>query len=190
MGTAERTPTAGHELLLQLAGRVPDELLWRMRNWLAGGDSNALSATLPRTLLRHRIGITDDERALLAEVVVPGSPSRRLVDAVLPGSAAPPPAFGPGAADLAAWSAMSVVSSADGGELLIAARDDGARLLLVRGAERPVELTATLQRLLRVHGEHVPRVEVWVDDDPPTAYHRAACAAAVSLWSRSPVPTG
>lgn len=190
MGAAEGTTPAGHELLLQLTGRVPDELLWRMRNWLAGGDSNALSATLPRTLLRHRIGITDGERALLAEVVVPGSPSRRLVDAVLPGTPPPPPSFEPGVADLAAWSAMSVVSSAGGGELLVATRDDGARVLLVRDVDRPVELTATLQRLLRVHGEHVPRVEVWIGGEPPTFYHRAACDAAVSLWSRSPVPTG
>ncbi|MEV1293887.1 hypothetical protein [Pseudonocardia sp. NPDC049635] len=190
MGAAEGTAQAGHELLLQLAGRVPDELLWRMRNWLAAGDSDALSATLPRTLLRHRIGITDSERALLAQVVVPGSPSRRLVDAVLAGAPPPPPSFGPGEANLSAWSAVSVVSSVGAGELLVAARDDAARVLLVRAADRPVELTAVLQRLLRVHGEHVPQVEVWVGDDPPTPYHAAACAAAASLWSRSPAPTG
>ncbi|MBC3194686.1 hypothetical protein H7X46_26910 [Pseudonocardia sp. C8] len=180
---------AGHELLLRLAGRVPDELLWRLRDWVAGGDRSAAGTVLPRTLLRHGIGLTDDERALLAELVEPGSPSRRLVDAVQAGSVPAPPTFGPVEPDLAAWSAASVVQG-EARELLAAARDDGARVLLVRGADRPHLLTAALQRLLRVHGERVPRVEVWAGADAPTPYHEAACAAAVSLWNRTPVPTG
>ena len=31
---------AGHELLLRLAGRFPDELLWRLRDWLARFDES------------------------------------------------------------------------------------------------------------------------------------------------------
>lgn len=180
---------AGHELLLRLAGRVPDELLWRLRGWVAGGDRSAAGAVLTRTLLRHRVGLTDDEHGLLAELVEPGSPSRRLVDAVLPGSPPAPPRFGPAEPDLASWSAASVVRD-EAGELLVAVRDDGARVLLVRGADRPHLLTASLQRLLRVHGERIPRVEVWAGDDPPAPYQEAACAAAASLWRREPVPTG
>jgi hypothetical protein len=94
---------AGHELLLRLAGRFPDELLWRLRDWLAAGDTAALGAVLPRTLLRHRIGLTGHERTLLAEVVGPDAPSRRLVEAVLPGTPPAPPAFTAGEPDLAAW---------------------------------------------------------------------------------------
>ncbi|MBP2365027.1 hypothetical protein [Pseudonocardia parietis] len=183
--TALAVAPAGYELLLRLAGRIPDELLWRLRGWVAGADRSAAGAVLARALLRHRIPLTDDERGLLTELVEPGSPSRRLVDTVLPGSPPAPPSFGPGEPDLAVWSAGSVVHD-EARELLVAVRDDGARVLLVRGAERPHLLTAGLQRLLRVHGERIPRVEVWAGDEPPTPYHQAACAAAESLWSRSP----
>ncbi|MEQ3552156.1 hypothetical protein WIS52_16915 [Pseudonocardia nematodicida] len=185
---------SGHELLLRLAGRCPDELLWRLRDWLAAGSTEALAAVLPRTLLRHRIGLTGEERALLGEVVGPDSPSRRLVDAVLPGSPGPAPEFTAAEPDLAAWAASSVVAgTAEARELLVATRSDGARVLLVRGPDRTAELvslTATLQRLLRVHGEHVPRVEVWAAAGTPGPYQEAARTAATPLWSRSPVPTG
>lgn len=179
---------AGHELLLRLAGRVPDELLWRLRDWLAAGDTTALGAVLPRTLLRHRIGLTGHERSLLAEVVGPDAPSRRLVDAVLPGTPPAPPTFTAGEPDLAAWSALSVVRD-EASALLLAVRDDGARVLLVRDAQRPHLLAAAVARLLRVHGDRVPRVEA-LTGDAPTEYHEAACTAAASLWSREPVPTG
>ncbi|OLL74844.1 hypothetical protein Ae168Ps1_3242 [Pseudonocardia sp. Ae168_Ps1] len=188
MTTVAAAPAA-HELLLRLAGRVPDELLWRLRDWVAAGDDEAIGAVLPRTLLRHRIGLTDDERELLSAVVPSGSASHRLVGAVLAGAEPVPPSFGPGEPDLAAWSALSVLRD-DARELLLAVRGDGARVVLVRGAERPHLLTAGLQRLLRVHGERVPKVEVWAGDRSPSPYHEAACAAAASLWNRPPVPTG
>lgn len=186
--TAPAVAPAGHELLLRLAGRLPDELLWRLRGWVAGGDRAAAGAVLSRTLLRQQIGLTDEERGLLSELVEPESPTRRLVDAVRAGSPPDPPSFGPGEPDLAAWSAASVVAG-EAGALSLAVRDDGARVLLVRGADRPHALTGSLQRLLRVHGERVPRVEVWAGEEPPTPYHEAACAAAVPLWTRVPVST-
>lgn len=188
---------AGHELLLRLAGRFPDELLWRLRDWLAAGPSggDAVGAVLPRALLRHRIGLDDAGRALLGEVVGSGSPSRRLVDAVLPDPAVPEAAFGPAEPDLGSWSARSVVAGHPGASgLLVATRGDGARVLLVRcaagPADAPAALTSVLQRLLRVHGERVPRVEVLPDDVEPPAYHRAALAAATTVWTGSPALAG
>ena len=68
-----------HELLLRLAGRLPDELLWRLRDWLAAQSTAALGATLPRELLRHRIGLTEQECELLASAVGEWGASRRLV---------------------------------------------------------------------------------------------------------------
>ena len=56
---------ACHDLLVRLAGRLPDRLLWRLREWLATGAHTAVAATLPRALLRHRVGLTDAERDLL-----------------------------------------------------------------------------------------------------------------------------
>ncbi|ANY06896.1 hypothetical protein [Pseudonocardia sp. HH130630-07] len=188
MGSQTGTPAA-HDLLLRLAGRLPDELLWRLRDWVAGGADESVGALLPRALLRHRTGVTDEERALLAEVVPAGSASRRLVGAVPSCEVPAPPSFGPGEPDLAAWSATSVVRD-EADELRVAVRDDGARVLLVRAHDRPHLLTAALQRLLRVHGEHVPRVEIWTGDRAPGPYHEAAYESAAPLWSRPPVPTG
>ncbi|MCO7197370.1 hypothetical protein, partial [Pseudonocardia sp. McavD-2-B] len=99
-----------------------------------------------------------------------------------------PPAFTAGEPDLAAWSALSVVRD-EASAVLLAVRDDGARVLLVRDAQRPHLLAAAVARLLRVHGDRVPRVEA-LTGDAPTEYHEAACTAAASLWSREPVPTG
>ena len=73
---------AGHELLVRLAGRVPDRLLWRLREWLASGAHSAVAALLPRALLRNRVGLTDEERDLL-ETAVAGHAPRKLLDAVL-----------------------------------------------------------------------------------------------------------
>ena len=73
---------ACHELLVRLAGRLPDRLLWRLREWLAAGAHAAVAALLPRALLRHRVGLTDAERDLL-EAAVAGRAPRKLLDAVL-----------------------------------------------------------------------------------------------------------
>jgi enamine deaminase RidA (YjgF/YER057c/UK114 family) len=75
---------ASHDLLVRLAGRLPDELLWRMRDWLADGGRAVLGATLPRELLRHRVGLTDVERDLLETAVGEWETANRLLDAVLP----------------------------------------------------------------------------------------------------------
>jgi len=54
--TTERADAACHDLLVRLAGRLPDRLLWRLREWLATGGHAAVAALLPRALLRHRVG--------------------------------------------------------------------------------------------------------------------------------------
>lgn len=183
---------AGHELLVRLAGRLPDDLLWRLRDWLAAGGYDAIDAVLPRALLRHRLGLTDHERDLLALCVDEQSPSRRLVDAILPLAEldAPSTTFtaGPGLPDLAALSAMSVVAGHPGTEeLRQSLRDDGRRVLLVLGADRPWALTATLQRLLRVHGDRTPSVEVLPVGMGLPGYHQAAFVGSAPLWA---APTG
>ena len=50
---------ACHDVLVAMAGRVPDRALWRLRDWLACGADVALRTALPRTLVRHRVGVTD-----------------------------------------------------------------------------------------------------------------------------------
>jgi hypothetical protein len=187
---------AGHELLVRLAGRLPDRLLWRLREWLATGGHAAVAALLPRALLRHRVGLTDAERDLLEAAVAGRGASRRLLDAILPVSNPDEPAaaFHPAPAepDPAVLSLLAVARG-DGGcvELRQALRDDGRReqrVVLVRAdGDRPWALAGTLARLLRAHGDPTPCVEVLPAGDPP-AYHRAALAGSAVLWRRAETP--
>jgi hypothetical protein len=184
---------AGHELLVRLAGRLPDDVLWRLRDWLAAGAAEPVGALLPRALLRNRVGLTDIERTLLTSV----ASDSRLVDAVLPLHTpdAPHPAFaaGPELPDLAVLGAMAVVAGHPGaGELRHARRGPHGeqRVLLVLGsAERPWDLTGTLQRLLRVHGDRTPCVEVLPHDLEPPAYHQAAIVGSRPVWTRALTPS-
>jgi hypothetical protein len=189
---------ACHELLVRLAGRLPDRLLWRLRDWLATGAPEPVAALLPRALLRHRVGLTDDERELLETAVASRGASRRVLDAILVLSTPDEPvaAFGPGPEDPdpAALSLLAVARGEHGCvELRQAARTGGGRpqrVVLVRAdGDRPWVLSGTLARLLRVHGDPTPCVEVLPAEDPPPPYHRAALAGSTLLWRR-PVAAG
>ena len=181
---------ACHELLVRLAGRLPDRLLWRLREWLATGAHAAVAALLPRALLRHRVGLTDAERDLL-EAAVAGRAPRKLLDAVLTVTVPDEPDVtfrsGPDP-DVAALSLLAVARGVDGCvELRQTLRGTGRhaqRVVLVRAdGPRPWALAGTLARLLRAHGDTAPCVEVLPVGDPP-AYHRAALAGSTLLWRR------
>jgi hypothetical protein len=179
-----------HDLLVRLAGRLPDELLWRMRDWLAGDGRAVLSATLPRELLRHRVGLTDEERDLLVEAVGRWGASHRLLDAVLPALASDELTVtfraGSGEVDTAALSVLAVVKGHPGCVELRQGWRYGSRreqrVVLVLGAERPWTLTGTLQRVLRAHGDHTPCVEVLPPHGEAPAYHQAVIIGSVPLW--------
>jgi hypothetical protein len=191
---------ACHELLVRLAGRLPDAVLWRLRDWLAASSHAALSATLSRELLRHRVGITDEECELLLAAVGEWGASRRLLDAVLPVEAPDEPAaiFTPitSEVDVAALSVLAVVRDHPGCLELSQTgragngRDRDQRVVLVRGGDRPWVLAGTLQRLLRAHGDRTPCVEVLPPHGDPPAYHRAAIIASTPLWRRAAAPVG
>ncbi len=199
------TDQACHELLLRLAGRLPDELVWRLRDWLAAGSRITVSTTLPRELLRHRVGLTEQECALLATAVGEWGASRRMLEAVLPVDIPDEPSteFRPAAADvdvveLVELSLVAVVRGHPGSRELLQTRRSAVpagtravrrdqRVVLVRGGDRPWLLTGTLQRLLRAHGDRTPCVEVLPSLGEQTQYHRAAVASAAVLWRG---PTG
>jgi hypothetical protein len=184
---------ACHELLVRLAGRLPDRLLWRLREWLAAGAHAAVAALLPRALLRSRVGLTDEERDLL-EAAVAGRAPRKLLDAVLTVTVPDEPdvTFRSGPEpDVAALSLLAVARGVDEClELRQTLRGTGRhaqRVVLVRAeGPRPWALAGTLARLLRAHGDAAPCVEVLPAGDPP-AYHRAALAGSTLLWRRPEV---
>ncbi|HVL84238.1 MAG TPA: hypothetical protein VM367_08160 [Pseudonocardia sp.] len=193
---AAAADAAGHELLVRLAGRLPDELLWRLRDWLAAGAGPVVAGMLPRALLRGRVGLTREELDLLGEAVDGWGGPRRLLDALLPGGPDEREhRFGAGLEplDAAALSVLGIVRGHPGCRRLArAVRLDGDRdqtVVLVRGGDRPWLLTGTLQRVLRAHGERTPCVEVLLGE-PATTYHRAALAAATPLWQRDRAARG
>lgn len=199
---------ACHDVLLAMAGRVPDRALWRLRDWSAKGASEALRTAVPRALVRHRVGVTDTERSLLRTAVLGWSGSPRLVDAVLHLDETPTPvADFSGGGPRPGWDtldlALRALAPASGAsEVRRAWRRDGAphpagrvpapvRVVLVRvesgehadrGAD-PVVLTGALQNGLRALGEPDPRVEVMGPSAPRTAYHDAALASSELLWT-------
>jgi hypothetical protein len=193
-GEAER---ASHDVLLAMAGRLPDRLLWRLRDWLSCGAHTALRTALPRALLRHRVGITEDERARLRTAVLAWGGPARLVDAVLHVDEVPEPRVGFAGAGGPGWDDTDLVlralapvtagvsavrrawRSEQGGpvRVVLVAAD---RLDAVHGGE--AALTGAVQRALRARGEADPCVEVLGPSASPTPYHRAALAAAEVLW--------
>jgi hypothetical protein len=177
-----------HELLLRLTGRLPDTLLWRLREWLAAGGHASVAAVLPRELLRRRVGLTDEERELLVGSAGAWGAKPRLLDAVLPLPAPDEAAvdFTPDPElDAVALSVLGLVRVHPGATELRQARRGGQRVLVVVGGDAPWRLTGTVQRILRAHGDRTPCVEVLPTPDPPTAYHRAAISGSAALW-RSP----
>ena len=191
MSAAEQ---AGHELLVALAGRLPGEVLWRLRDWLAAGSLEVTGTVLARELLRQRVALTDDEHGLLVASAGKWGAPRRLLQAVLPldRPATSDAAFRhpAGVPDAAALSVLAVVRDHPGCvELRLAVRlGPGAeqRVVLVLGGERPWALTGVLQRVLRAHGDRTPCVEVLPAHGEPPAYHRAAIIGSATLWRTVP----
>lgn len=185
------TPEAAcHELLLRLADRLPDELLWRLRDWLAAGGRAALASTLPKELLRNRIGLTDDEMELLGACAGAWGAAPRLLDAILPAVGVPAvPVFEPGEdvpPDPALLSVLAIVRDRPGVTELRQAWRVGPhgrqRVVILRGGDHPWEITATAQRILRAHGDRTPCVEVLPPNGEPTPYHEAAIIGSTALW--------
>ncbi|HEY0572680.1 MAG TPA: hypothetical protein VGD73_01175 [Pseudonocardia sp.] len=208
MSTSETVITADaeracHDLLVRLAGRLPDRLLWRLRDWLAADGHAALSRALPKALLRNRIGVTDAERDLMEACLPAWGATQRQLDAVLPinepgdTTAVFRAELGPeeACADLAGLGGWrdsvdlmltAVVRGHPGAKELRRSwridRSRPQRVVLAHVTEDLPALTGTLQRVLRAHGDLMPCVEVV---SPPLAlppYHRLALRDSTSLW--------
>ncbi|MFD0920898.1 hypothetical protein [Saccharopolyspora rosea] len=179
-----------HELLLRLAGRLPDRFLWRYRDWLAGGAADVLARSLPATLLRERIPLDDADHRLLAEALLPLGADRSVVDAIPPADRpAADHAFSPGSAtDGRTDSELLVLGATLRGRPGVGEvrsswrRDDGGRakrVVLVTASADVIALTGEIQRVLRALGDAEPCVEVIPSELDPTPYHRAALAESV-----------
>lgn len=208
----EAAESACHELLLRLAGRLPDRQLWRFRDWLAAGALPELSHVLPLTLLRERVGLLDDEFRLL-DVALRGhgadiallSSVRELYELPEPDhtfSAHDPDNIGRNSLgdQLAVLLAALLRGRQSIGEVRAAWRRprhpsgpagvEIRRVLLVTAKDGHAALTGELQRVQRAVGESDPCVEVLPQGFSPLPYHRAALAASELLCVGADDPYG
>lgn len=175
-----------HELLLRLAGRLPDRHLWRYRDWLAGDAADVLARTLPNTLVRERIALNDSEHRVLSDALLPFGASSALINAILPGAepssetyafSAESPAERHGDPELLVLGA-TLRGRRGVGEVRSTWRIDEderpKRIVLVEATVDVVELTGEIQRILRALGEHEPCVEVFSPEMESNSYHRQA----------------
>ncbi|MBQ0928550.1 hypothetical protein [Saccharopolyspora endophytica] len=175
-----------HELLLRLAGRLPDRHLWRYRDWLAGGAAEVVARLLPGTLVRERIALDDDEHRLLSDALLPLGADPAMVNAILPAVVDTTPHYSfttERPAENVGDSAVLVLGATLRGRAGVREvrntwrrRDSGSPKLvvLVSASDDCVELAGEIQRVLRALGDSAPCVEVVPKDLEPTPYHRMA----------------
>lgn len=192
-----------HELLLRLAGRLPDEHLWRYRDWLAGGAADVVARSLPNVLIRERVALNDADHRMLCDTLLPLGADPALVNAILPG--------GESNVDRYTFTAESPMEGKADSEVLVLGatlrgrtgirevrstwrRTGGAarlkRVVLVTAADDFTDLVSELQRILRALGEPDPSVEVLPPHMEPTPYHRAALAQSVLVCTGADNPVG
>ncbi|HEV2782483.1 MAG TPA: hypothetical protein VGX25_24075 [Actinophytocola sp.] len=188
--------TACHELLLRLAGRLPDRQLWRFRDWLAAGALDALAGTLPLTLLRERVGITVAESMLLNTALLDAGADPGLLNSVpwvdelddLDYTFTPesPERVNTGDSVAVVLGAVlhgrpEVVDVRGSWRQHRSGTGPATRVVLVTSVADAARLAGELQRVLRALGTYEPGVEVMPEgiDLPP--YHERALAASEPL---------
>lgn len=184
-----------HELLLRLAGRLPDRHLWRYRDWLTGGAADVLARSLPSTLVRERVALSDADHQRLSEALLPLGAAPATVQAVLPQTdphsqshtfSTESPTDGRGDSEILVLGATLRGRQGIREVRSTWRRTAGSRpkrILLVTASADVIELTGEIQRILRALGDHEPCVEVLPPDVNPPAYHRAALAESVLVCS-------
>jgi hypothetical protein len=181
-----------HDLLLRLAGRLPDQLLWRYRDWLCEGAMGTLARTLPKSLLTHRVDLDQPEYRLLVAGLIPHGADWHQVSSSLGVDESTDYRY------TFTKSAPEWVNSVDSVSVLVHATLRGRpdvgevrqswrlgdasgeleakRVLLITALSGMPRLAGELQRVLRVLGDEEPSVEVLPPRFDLPAYHRAALA--------------
>jgi hypothetical protein len=192
-----------HQMLLRLAGKLPDDLLSRARGWLAAGREAAVARAVTFAILRQRIPVTEDDLGILAELLAEDGADLAVLDgaAVTDVDPAPPYRFTPGPPepddlDRAATDAADGIAGARG--LWRAWRAPDAEtpwppprrlyLLEVDADADLATLAATVQSTLEGGGGSGLQVEVFGVGAELPIYHRLARAYGTLLWARTPRP--
>lgn len=188
--------SACHELLLRLAGRLPDRQLWRFRDWLAAGALDALAATLPLTLLRERVAITAAESLLLNAALLGAGADAGQLNALAWVDEIGELGY-TFTAESPEWVNMGDQVAVVLGAVLLgrpevldvrgswrrhrSGMSSTTRVVLVTVSADGARLAGELQRVLRALGTHEPGVEVMPEGINLPPYHGAALAASEPL---------
>jgi len=196
---------ACHVLLLRLAGRLPDQTLWRFRDWLGEGALPTLARTMPRALLKHDIDLEQNEYQLLCDALLPHGADRHQVSSTLGIDEIDEDrySFAMIAPDRGnAVDTVGVVVNAvmrgrpEVGDVRESWREasqpgrPAKRVLLVDAVAGMPRLTGELQRVLRALGDAEPSVEVLPSNIDLPVYHRAALESSRFVCAGSAPASG
>lgn len=196
---------ACHGMLLRLAGRLPDDLVWQAREWLAEGAYGELARAVTFVTIAQRVPLAEIDTMYLAELLESaGEDSAVMAEAeVTRGDPMPYYEFEASSPDrdaaVADRAAVKAVERAPGvrglwgtwrlppGE---AAWPPPRRIFVVEtdADADPVARTHDLQRRLAAAGEVHPQVEVVLTGETPPAYQRAAQTMGELLWAGADGP--
>lgn len=205
--------TAIHEMLLRLAGKLPDDLLARSREWLAAGQQGNVGRAVAHAVLAQSIPLPQADLAILRALVVAAGTDPAVVASVEIGDfdPAPPYAFTAGRPDTDDLVDDSVPSDAVDQAAVEAVSDEARahglwRVWRAPAVETPwppprrvfvievdqdanaAEVAGRVQARLEAAGELTPQVEVFGVGSELPAYQRLARAYGVLLWARTPQP--
>lgn len=187
-----------HDLLLGLAGRVPDEFLATARQLLAEGGIGRVAESVCQELAAGGVALTFRQMGVLAEFLadsatsmfsrIPTGDEQRVLAWHFTGSPA-----GSAGVDEAAVAALVAVLSDTAGvrglwcawRVSISGQGPWLPVYVVEAGSGvdPVGLTGRLQRALAVAGSGVPRVEVVASAGEVPVYQRAARSYGRLVWA-------
>jgi hypothetical protein len=196
-----------HQMLLRLAGSLPDAALTRARTLLADGESRTLALELTADLLWQAIPLPEADEDLLAELLEVDGLDSSPLDALPPADEWAPPLYDftvafPGepedrtARDVLDRTAEDIARRPGVRGLWRSWRtpisgDTPPRRVFVAEVDReedPVFLAASLQYGLAAAGEAEPQVEVYVTGDRLPPYQELARSRGALLWSPAVAP--
>jgi hypothetical protein len=208
-----RVIPALHELLLRLAGHVPDQVMTTSREALGHGGVGTLARIVTSAVLEHDIVLAhDDERLIRRLLVEHGADPKALSGVDVLAGACPRYSFGPLSGepdDHDSDVAVTDVSVTDVSVTAVASVPDARGLWrtwrfhtdrLPSPAPRPLYLvevdtggdpvaaTVLLQRALIDAGNADPQIEAYVSGTPLPTYQTLARASSELLWACSPAP--
>jgi hypothetical protein len=206
--------TACHEMLLRLAGWVPDDLMTQSRDWLAHGELSAVAHSLASVIISQYVVLAEPDTALLSALLSEANIDPAGLAQLTLGDFDPFPCYAfapevplelrPGAAaqapgaetvDQAAAEAVAAEPSARGVWRAWRFPSNGApwppprRVFVVEvRALDDLGVAVRIQERLAAAGEVDPQVEVYQSGHQIPAYQQFARSGGELLWAAADDP--